>query len=53
MKVKKENRGGKRKGAGRPNLYNEKTMTIAFACPISKENEFWTYCTSKLKQWQV
>lgn len=37
--MKKENRGGKRKGSGRPPKYKEPTKTISFRVPISKEDE--------------
>jgi hypothetical protein len=36
--------GGKRKGAGAPNKYNEKTKPVSFAVPISKIKEFKEHC---------
>lgn len=37
--MKKETRGGKRKGAGRKPKYGEKTITVAFRIPASKKAE--------------
>lgn len=35
-RMKKQNRGGKRKGSGRKPKYNEPTETISFRVPVSK-----------------
>jgi len=37
--MKKENRGGHRKNAGRKYKYGEPTKPVTFACPISKVKE--------------
>lgn len=52
-KKKKENRGGKRKGAGRKSRFSERTETISFRCPISKIGELKTIVNSKLSQWAI
>lgn len=36
LMIKKENRGGYRKGSGAKPKYNEKTETVSFRCPVSK-----------------
>lgn len=50
-KKKKDNRGGKRKGAGRKSSYGEPTKVISFRCPISKINEFESMINSLKKSW--
>jgi hypothetical protein len=52
MKIKKETRGGARKGAGAKPKYNEKTKTWAFRCPIAKLPEIKSIVKSKLKEWE-
>jgi hypothetical protein len=37
--MKSNNKGGKRKGAGRKPKYNEATTTVAFRVPVSKVND--------------
>jgi hypothetical protein len=37
--MKKENRGGPRKGSGPKTKYNEATTTVAFRVPVSKSDE--------------
>ena len=49
--MKKENRGGKRKGAGRTAKYKEPTKTIAFRVPQSKIEEIKNMVHSKLKSY--
>jgi hypothetical protein len=50
--MKKENRGGKREGAGRKLKYGELSETITFRVPVSKKTEFRHYVTKKLKQYE-
>lgn len=52
LKVKKENRGGTRKGSGAKPKYNEKTTTIAFRVPISKVDEVKEIIKNKQAQWK-
>lgn len=48
---KKENRGGKRDGAGPPFKYGEETVTIAFRVPISKAAEIRVTVNQMLKKY--
>lgn len=48
---KKETRGGTRKGSGAKPLYGEKTKTIAFRIPISKESEIKSIVKLKLEEY--
>ena len=49
--MKKENRGGKRKGSGRKKHFNEGVKGIKFMCPLSKEEDFRIYVGKKLSAW--
>ncbi len=53
MKIKKETRGGARKGSGAKPKYNEETKTVAFRCPLSKVDELKLFVKSKLSEWSV
>lgn len=46
-------RGGSRKNAGAKPKYNEPTKTVAFRCPVSKENEFREVGNAKLNEWKI
>lgn len=48
----KSNRGGKRKGAGRPSLYGEETTPVVIRIPVSKVKEFREFANKKLKGWR-
>ena len=50
--MKKENRGGKRLGSGRPHKYNEQTKIISFRVPISKEQEVKKIVQKKLNEYK-
>lgn len=47
MSAKKENRGGKREGAGRPKV-NYKTTTIAFRVRVEWEDEIKKIVSEKI-----
>ena len=47
-KKKKDNRGGKRKGAGRKSEYGEPTKVMSFRYPASKLKEFEAMIYTKL-----
>lgn len=51
--VKKENRGGKRDGAGRHKDYDEPTKKITNSVPISKEIEFRIKIEEILMPWKI
>jgi hypothetical protein len=53
MKKKKETRGGTRQGSGAKPKYTEKTKSISFQVPISKEIEFREYCREFLDKLKV
>ena len=53
MKIKKETRGGARKGSGAKPKYSEQTKTVAFRCPLSKVDELKLVVKSKLSEWSV
>lgn len=50
--MKKENRGGKREGAGRNPTYSEPTKTISFRVPQSKVSEIKELVKEKLKTYR-
>lgn len=50
--MKKENRGGKREGAGRNPTYSEPTKTISFRVPESKIEEIKEMVKNKLKAYK-
>lgn len=50
MTIKKK-QGGRRKNAGRKSVFNEKTKTVSFRCPLSKIEELKLYVTAKLSEW--
>ncbi len=52
-KIKKETRGGTRKGSGAKPKYYEQTKTVAFRCPLSKVDEIKIVINSKLSEWSV
>ena len=45
--------GGKRNGAGRHTMYGEKTTTIAFRVPISKEFEIKELIAKTLRKYAI
>lgn len=49
--MKKENRGGKRKGSGRKPKFEEETTTISFRVPISKIDEITELVNKRLKKY--
>jgi len=51
--IKKERRGGNRKGSGAKPKYNEETKTVAFRCPLSRVDELKLIVKSKLSGWSV
>jgi len=44
--------GGKRKGAGRAQKFQEKTTTFSCRVPVSKKQELTDYVNAKLLEWQ-
>ena len=51
--MKKETRGGPRKGSGAKPKYGESTTTFGVRCPVSKVNELQEIIRSKLSEWAV
>jgi hypothetical protein len=51
--MKKDNRGGKRDGAGRHKHYDEPTKKIINSVPISKEKEFRIKVEAILTPWKI
>ena len=51
--VKKETRGGARKGSGAKPKYNEPTKTIAFRVPISKIESVKNTIKTLLDGWAI
>jgi hypothetical protein len=51
--MKKENRGGSRKGAGAKPQYSEPTITIAMRVPESKAAEIKAMVKEYLKQFKT
>jgi hypothetical protein len=51
--MKKENRGGKREGAGPPFKYGEDTVNITLRVPASKKAEVKEMIYSYLNQFKV
>jgi hypothetical protein len=49
--MKKETRGGSRKGSGAKPKYNEQTGTVSFRCPVSKVGELKLFVNAKLSEW--
>ena len=51
MEAKK--RGGVRPGAGAKKKYNENTVVVGFAVPISRVKEFRIFGYQKLKEYEL
>lgn len=49
----KENRGGKREGAGVKQKYGEETEHVGFRVPKSKKNEFKKEVKKILDKWMI
>jgi len=51
--IKKDSRGGDRKGAGAKKKYNEQTVTVSFRCPLSKVDDIKGLINQRLNRWSV
>ena len=51
--MKKETRGGQRKGAGRKSPFQEQTKGVKFMCPLSKVEELKKYVNLKLLEFST
>ena len=51
MQIKKETRGGQRKGAGRKSPFKETTKGVKFMCPVSKVEELKKHVNTQLLEW--
>lgn len=51
--MKQENRGGKRRGAGRPSGYGEECKRVSIWCPISHVEELKSLTADFLKSLQI
>lgn len=49
----KDNRGGKREGAGKPSYYNEPTKPVTFRLPISKIDEIKEKFNKILEKYRI
>lgn len=51
MAEKKENRGGKREGAGRKLKFDEETITVSYRIPETKKDDLDKLVNKQLTKW--